>query len=1042
MSSRQKQAVISRFFKPAKQKADVNALPPKNLDSTIGSLDGKSPTASKLGRNFAFQDASQDNIHVLTAEGEEGPSAAPSCEIVPSHLSESQKGAEIVEVFDESSSIDLKHVAAKPKKRQAAPMSSSASKKKRSSNYTPLEIQLLQLKDANPDKMLLIQVGYKYKLFGKDAEAAAKILGIMYIPDNSPDPERAVFSYCSFPDFKLHINIKRLLSHGFKVGVIKQMESAIAKAVEKSGRSDVMKREVTGVYTKGTYMDDELAASGGTKGFDDDDNNDYIVCVSQKDDETALIALQPWTGVIVHDSFKNTLSQNELDTRFLYLNPSELIIISHAEADVVPIKKLVASRNGQASIQIDNAMCDDEVDLRLADAFRGREDLASFYANFSHNIRACIYHLHRYLAEFRLENIFTLTQNVSAFSSSHKHMVMSSNTLHGLDILVNSSDPKSSRGTLFWLLDHTRTKAGKRLLRSWVSKPLIERASIEERTQAVTDLGLSFNHVVDALKSELEKIGKSIDLEGLLIKAHYTSSNMSVKITMREIYIMLSLFNDLMKFAKLFEMLIGELPTKFTSPLLLSVFQKLKTCSEAEFIPKFLSMISDRYNPDSEKSIDDQKITFFDLEAHSWPGISTELAQIQEIEEKLEAEIARIRKLLNRPQLKYTTNNREPYLIEVRNGKQVDELPPDFQRVNGTTTVSRFRSLETAHLYKLLQYHNENLQSNCDAAFLDFLLQIDEEYLQFSDLVQCVATFDCLLSLTAASKLGGTYCCPNLVSDQIIEVRKGRNVIIENLLTLQHYVPNDINMRYDRDRVLIITGPNMGGKSSYVKQVALIVIMSQIGCHLPCDSATLGVFNAIFIRMGADDNILKGDSTFMTEMSECSKIINEMSSKSLIILDEVGRGTGTSDGIAIAYSIVRYLIECAAKPLAMFITHYPSLGTLENRFPQVVANYHMGYQQVESKTDLFPRVVFMYNIMRGVANNLYGLNVAKLANLPEHIIRTAFEVSEQLKAKIQREHTELLSVSTMRFFAQIKNDNDTYNDLAAKELNRISLEWC
>lgn len=901
----------------------------------------------------------------------------------------------------------------KPAPKRPARKNPPAIKKKA---LTPLEKQILQLKESNTDKLLLVQIGYKYKLFGKDAQLGSAILNIMYIQG-----EDEKFAYCSFPDFKLHINLKRILAHGHKVGVVKQMESSIVKSVEKVGASDVMRRELTAIYTKGTYMSDEIEeynSNGLTE-----ESSDYIIGIHENGNKFSLVATQPVTGEIINDTFVDTA---ELETRLLYLNPSEVIVVNKKESVSVQTLQILKFINPEVLI-IHKLEADSlTVSSELKNFFAGVDSLGKyvhlgdyFITNFNEKIQVCVLELISYLAEFKLSTIFTIPENIKPFSNSLKHMILPSNTLYALEIFKNFTDPTSSKGSLIWLLDHTRTRFGKRALIQWISKPLIERDMIEQRHQAIEDMSTGFIQVVDIYKTFLDKIGRNVDLEELLIKTHYSACYKTSKISRREVYLMLDYFTEVVQLTRKFDQAINIL--KLKSPLLISLFKDLQELSESDVASNFKSLINLSYVLNEYKEPDDLKTHFFNLNYRNWDEISSQFNKISELEGKLDGELEVIRKLLNRPLLNYVTNNKEPFLIEVRNGKQVNDLPANFHRISGTTTVSRFRTLETIRLYKLIQYHKEMLLLSCDEAFNQFLCEIDENYIYFTKIIKTLSTLDCLLSLTAASGISKTVK-PQLVDERIIEVIHGRNPIIENLLHIVSYVPNDIDFRYDEKRVLIITGPNMGGKSSYVKQVALLVVMSQIGCFIPCESAKLGVFDLVFIRMGAQDDILKGNSTFMTEMLECSTIINNITDKSLVILDEIGRGTGTSDGIAIAHLILSYLIELKLSPIVLFITHYSSLHVLQDLYPKKVMNYHMGFEQVYKKEQQFPEIIFKYNLVEGVVNNLYGLNVAKLADIPNSIITKAFEISEALKGDIESRSSYLFAKKLFGVFQELQED--------------------
>ncbi|KAI3403129.2 MSH3 [Candida oxycetoniae] len=879
------------------------------------------------------------------------------------------------------------------------------SKKARATKLTPLEGQIVELTEKHPDKVLLIQIGYKYKAFGENAKHVSKCLNIMYI--SASDPR---FSYCSFPENRLHINLQRILNSGVKVGIVKQMESAIIKEIDKVGKSgDLIKREVTGVYTKGTYMSDEFIGSNLIPNSDEHENPNYIVCINETSQgDFAVVAAQPLTGEIIYDVFGDNVGREELETRLLYLRPSEVIVINKEAEICASTLKCLKLINQELKIEHKT------VEPSVLNSYLNPSIVEFYRSNFPLSIQECISELLKYLAEFKLSNIFTIPQNLSTFKDSRKYMILPANTLNALEIFTNSTNPKSPKGTLVWLLNHTRTRFGDRLLHKWLSRPLIERDRIEERYQAVEDLSNQFNHVVDSLIKQLTKIGKNLDLEELLIKIHYSATTQSTRINRSQIFLMLQSFNDILKLVKSFEKTImGSLNLK--SPLLTTMLKDLLESSKTDIVYNFTNMINPAYLLNESRDPFEQKTKFFNLN-YGFDDIKHEFEEIRNVEKLLDEELLKIRRLLQRPQLKYVTSNREPYLIEVRNGKQVGSLPASFSKINGTSTVSRFRSKEVSDLYKLKQYHEEMLVQKCDDAFVEFLQNIDSQYGFFQKIVKHLAVFDCLLSLTAISVLN-TKVKPTLTDELGINVKNARHPIIEQLR--DNYVGNDINIQYDSNRALIITGPNMGGKSSYVKMVALFTVMTQIGCYLPCESATMGIFDSIFIRMGASDNILKGNSTFMTEMLECANIIQHLTNRSLLILDEIGRGTGTTDGIALAYAILRYFIESEKKPLLLFITHYPSIHVLEHDYPGDVVNYHMGFEEIASKDQDFPEVIFLYNLCRGVVNSSYGLNVAKLSGIPNDVISEAYKVSEELKNKIEMEDNIHL-LETLRMVLQQK----------------------
>lgn len=344
-------------------------------------------------------------------------------------------------------------------------------------------------------------------------------------------------------------------------------------------------------------------------------------------------------------------------------------------------------------------------------------------------------------------------------------------------------------------------------------------------------------------------------------------------------------------------------------------------------------------------------------------------------------------------------------MVEIKNSA-VSCIPTDWVKVGSTKAVSRFHSPFVVENYRRLNQLREQLVLDCNAEWLDFLENFGEHYHTLCKAVDHLATVDCIFSLAKVAKQG-SYCRPTLQEEKKIIIKNGRHPMIDVLLGEQdQFVPNSTSLS-DSERVMIITGPNMGGKSSYIKQVALVVIMAQIGSYVPAEEATIGIVDGIFTRMGAADNIYKGRSTFMEELTDTAEIIRKATPRSLVILDELGRGTSTHDGIAIAYATLEYFIR-DVKSLTLFVTHYPPVCELEKRYPEQVGNYHMGFLVNEdgSKQDsgdmeqMPDSVTFLYQITRGIAARSYGLNVAKLADVPREILQKAAHKSKELEGLV------------------------------------------
>lgn len=300
--------------------------------------------------------------------------------------------------------------------------------------------------------------------------------------------------------------------------------------------------------------------------------------------------------------------------------------------------------------------------------------------------------------------------------------------------------------------------------------------------------------------------------------------------------------------------------------------------------------------------------------------------------------------------------------------------------------------------------HKESLAAECDIAFKKFLAEISTKYQELRDCVQSLATLDCLFSLaTVASQ--PNYCKPQFTSETCIEVVEGRHPMVEQLL-IDAYVPNDISLHSSSKRAMVVTGPNMGGKSSYVRQVALISIMAQIGSYVPAESAKLGLLDAVFTRMGAFDNMMAGESTFMVELSETSDILKMATNRSLVILDELGRGTSTHDGVAIAHAVLDYVVR-EIKCMTLFVTHYPLLAAFGERYSGEVVNAHMKFTEGEKGEgeDAGEDITFLYTVGEGVAHRSYGLNVARLAGIPRTCLQTAAVKSTQLETELKEKES-------------------------------------
>ncbi|OQO09001.1 hypothetical protein B0A48_05892 [Cryoendolithus antarcticus] len=879
---------------------------------------------------------------------------------------------------------------------------------------TPLEKQVLAIKHKHPDTLLVVEVGYKFKFFGTDAQAAAKELSIVCIPgryrfDDPPHPSEAHidrFASASVPVHRLHVHVKRLVSAGHKVGVVRQLETAALKAAGDT-RNKAFERGLTNLYTKGTYIEDQEALEAPVTAPDGGSPaTGHLLCLTEtyprgwgtdEKVQIGLVAVQPATGDIIYDDFEDGWMRSELETRLLHIAPCEMLIVGEvSKATEKLVKHLSASKT---NIFGDNARVE-RVEKPKTMAAQSYGHITKFYADkmmtgqptssqvessqetgtlldkvhkLSENATICLSAMITHLTEYGLQHVFDLTKYFQSFSA-RSHMLLNGNTLTSLEIYLNQTD-HTERGSLFWTLDRTHTRFGQRLLRKWVGRPLLDRTRLDERVAAVGELRDGEQTVtVDLIKRLLGKTRG--DLEKSLIRIYYKKCGRPE---------LLTVLQSLQMIAQEFAHITSPTDTHFNSPLLAEAVASLPRIGDD--VVQYLERISLIHAKENDK------YGFF-TEASETEDIKDHKVGIVAVEQDLEdfRKVAAEKCKQKIPE--YVTSSGIDFLIELDN-TNLKHVPASWAKISGTKKVSRYHAPEVVRLLRERDQHKEALANACDAAFSDLLGEIGARYQAFRDCVQSLATLDCLLSLADVASQPG-YCKPTFMPETGISIINGRHPMVEQLL-LDAFVPNSIALSSSATRALLITGPNMGGKSSYVRSVALIAIMAQIGSYVPADACELGLLDAVFTRMGAFDNMMKGESTFMVELSETSDILKQATPRSLVILDELGRGTSTHDGVAIAQAVLSHIVS-DLKPLTLFITHYQSLARLALRYPcGELRNVHMRFTEQEEDESGQRDITFLYEVGEGVAHRSYGLNVAKLAGLPKGLIDEAGERSESME---------------------------------------------
>ncbi|XP_051142535.1 DNA mismatch repair protein MSH3 isoform X2 [Andrographis paniculata] len=996
---KQKQQVLSHFFQPTpKDSSSASAAGNSRSQST------RTPPTPKIATTVSFSPAKRSRAALLNSLHNKRPKL------------DQPSGSDNSELPLPNPTLHQKFLSKllEPPQDLLEP-----SKNRRCDNiinpkYTPLEQQVVELKERYPDVLLMIEVGYKYRFFGEDAENAARVLGIYAHMDHN-------FLTASVPTFRLHVHVRRLVSAGYKVGVVKQTETAAIKA-HGTNRLGPFCRGLSALYTKATLEAAE-DLGGGEEGCRLSSN--YLFCVVEKAKENmesgvdvtiGAVAVEVSTGDVVYGQFDDNFMRSRLEAMVLNLTPAELLLGRSLSNQT---KKLLSAYAGPASnVRIEHASQD------CLDNGGARSELISLYEGL---IKDNLTNDHcgkvasstqgnnlalegitgmpdlaiqalalttRHLKKFGFERILCLGASFRPFSSIME-MTLSANTLQQLEVLKNNSDG-SEQGSLLHCMNHTLTVFGSRLLRHWVSHPLCDRKMVYARFDAVSEILESMtskDSEVDydgkiskitaahdlhhMLSSILISLGRAPDIQrGITRIFHRTATASEFIVVVQAILVAGRQLRQLHVEEENEDKQVSTLRSVLLRKLILTA----SSPSVIKVAAKYLTMLN-------KEAADQQDLpNLFILSDGNFLEVASAKSKVQLANDKLIELLSLYRKQLRKSSLEYISVSGVTHLIEL----PLDaDAPSNWVKVNSTKKTIRYHPPEVLKALDQLTLVTEELSVACRAAWDSFLRAFNCSYSEFHAAVQALAALDCLYSLAELSKTKN-YVRPTFVSDdepaQLI-IRSGRHPIMETILR-DEFVPNDTDLHADKQYCQIITGPNMGGKSCYIRQVALISLMAQVGCFVPAASAKLHILDGIYTRMGASDSIQLGISTFLEELSEASHILQHCTSRSLVIIDELGRGTSTHDGVAIAYATLHYLLE-HKKCMTLFVTHYPEIVDVRNEFPSSVGAYHVSYLTAQKETDFKPDqgvdaahhddVTYLYKLVPGVSKSSFGFKVAKLA---------------------------------------------------------------
>ena len=813
---------------------------------------------------------------------------------------------------------------------------------------SPMMQQYLDIKEKHKDHIVFFRLGDFYEMFFEDALLASKELELTLTGRDCGLSERAPM--CGIPYHSSEAYIQRLIEKGYKVAICEQTEQP------QKGKT-LVNRDVIRVVTPGTILENSMLA---------EDKNNYIASVFiDKNDKFYLCFCDISTGNMHTTAVDGDNIQNNVQSELIKYKPSEIIINSR----ILDFKWLTEYIKNILKCPVELKSDDDYNSKNAA------EKVKDYFADnsFDSYMTFCIWQLVDYLEETQKVGIENISQ-VEEYQQN-SFMKLSYTTISNLE-LFETIRSKEKKGSLLWVLDNTKTSFGKRMMRQVLASPLMDKAAIDARLDSVEYLNKNL-----VTRMEIQNLLKGIqDMERLCSRASFGNASprdvFSLSVSLKNLQ---PLKNVLVKCDnKLIKAL-----DKDINPLteLCDVLDNAIIENPPALI-KDGGMIKDGYN---------EEIDLLRNLVNNSMGI---LAGIEN----------RLKKETGIPKLKIGYNRVFGYYIEVTRS-YLNLVPPTFFRKQTLAGAERFITEELKELEQEILSASDKLLALEKDIFSNLLRQISDNSKEILVTTKALSYVDVLASFSETS-IKNNYVKPEITTGDETRITDGRHPVVEAMLKDEIFIPNDTLLDCNKNRVSVITGPNMAGKSTYMRQVAIITLMAQIGCFVPARQAVVSIVDAIFTRVGASDDLSSGRSTFMVEMTEVSEILKNATGKSLVILDEIGRGTSTFDGMSIAKAVVEYIYDknnnLGCKTL--FATHYHELTDMEIEFPGVV-NYNIA---VKKRGD---EITFLRKIVKGGADDSFGVQVAKLAGVPDAVIERAKVILAELEENARREKMAVRQLS-------------------------------
>lgn len=845
---------------------------------------------------------------------------------------------------------------------------------------TPMMQQYLKTKEEYKDCILFYRLGDFYEMFFDDAILVSKELELTLTGKSCGLEERAPM--CGIPFHAVDGYLNRLVSNGHKVAICEQVE-------DPKEAKGLVKREVVRIVTPGTNLDMQSL---------DETKNNYLMCIVYLGNRYGIATVDVTTG----DFFVTEVdSERKLLDELNRFAPSELICnesLLMSGLDLEDIKH----RLHIAVSPLDAWYFGDELArTTILEHFKVKQLEGLGLTDYDCGVLAAGALL-KYLMETQKNDLSNII-GIQPYSIG-KYMIIDSSSRRNLE-LVETLREKQKRGSLLWVLDKTKTAMGARMLRSFVEQPLIDRDEILKRQRFIGTL----NDNVITREELREYLNPIYDLERLITRITYQSANP----------------RDLIAFRNSLEML----------PAIETLLQDLEG-DMAEEIRNDFDSLKDLYDLLQRSILDEPPITIREGDLIK-EGYHPEVDQLRMAKTEgknwladLEASEKEATGIKN---LRIRFNKVFGYYIEVTNSF-LNQVPDYYIRKQTLTNAERFITPKLKEMEDMILGSEERLVNLEYELFREVRDHIGSQVSRIQKTAKAIAKLDAFVSLALVADQN-QYCCPKINEDGVIDIKNGRHPVVEKMIHHDLFIDNDTYLDNQKNRISIITGPNMAGKSTYMRQTALIVLLAQIGSYVPAQSANIGIVDRIFTRVGASDDLASGQSTFMVEMNEVANILRNATSRSLLILDEIGRGTSTFDGLSIAWAVVEHISNpklLGAKTL--FATHYHELTELEGKLDNV-NNYCIAVK--ENGDD----IVFLRKIVKGGADKSYGIQVAKLAGVPDSVIERAKEIVNQLlenditetirsisvedgsSVKKKKEHLDEVDMTQMSLFDTVSNDD-------------------